>query len=69
MDPNEQEADQKLMQAEEVDTTAAVLESQGNQEESAELEKMAQEMKEGAEQQKMDSEAQISEAGQTPRTG
>lgn len=65
MDPNEQEADQKLIQANEVETTAVVLESQGNEEESGELEEMAQEMKEDAEQSKMDSEAQISEAGQT----
>lgn len=66
MDPNEQEADQKLMQAEEVDTTAAVLESQGNEEQSGELEEMAQDMKEGAEQQKTDSEAQISESNPAP---
>lgn len=61
MDPNEVEADQKLMQAEEVEDTATSLEVQGNENDSADLEKKAQEMKEGAEQQKMDSEAQISE--------
>lgn len=66
MDPNEQEADKTLMQAEEVDTTAAVLESQGNEEQSDELENMAQDMKEQAEQQKMDSEAQISESNPAP---
>lgn len=61
MDPNEVEADQKLMQAEEVEDTATSLEVQGNEKDSADLEKKAQDMKEGAEQQKMDSEAQISE--------
>lgn len=61
MDPNEIEADQKLMQAEEVEDTATSLEVQGNDEDSKDLEKKAQEMKEGAEQQKMDSESQISE--------
>lgn len=64
MDPNEVEADQKLMQAEEVEETATSLEVQGNDEDSKDLEKKAMEMKEGAEQQKMDSEAQISEGGQ-----
>lgn len=64
MDPNEVEADQKLMQAEEVEDTATSLEVQGNDEDSKDLEKKAMEMKEGAEQQKMDSEAQISEGNQ-----
>ena len=62
MDPNEQEADQKLMQAEEVEATAENLENQGNAQTSSILEETATELRETAEQQKIDTESQINEA-------
>lgn len=68
MDPNEQEADEKLMKAEEKDDEAEALRAQGDVVKGFEKEKEAQDMKEGGEQQKMDSEAQISEARSKQRS-
>lgn len=61
MDPNEQEADQKLMEANDAEVAAESLKDEGFNENSKVLEKKAQELKEQAEQQKIDTESQITE--------
>lgn len=62
MDPNEQEADEKLIQAEEVDAAAEAAERQGNAEAASKLEEVVITLQEDGEQQKMDTESQINEA-------
>jgi hypothetical protein len=62
MDPNEQEADQKLMEAEEVEATGENMRNQGNEKTASELNESANNLRETAEQQKIDTESQINEA-------
>jgi hypothetical protein len=61
MDPNEQEADEKLIQAEEIEDSAEILRAQGNTEDAAKLEEEAQDLKEGNEQKKMDAESLVNQ--------
>lgn len=61
MDPNEQEADENLIKANEVEVEAEAAEERGNGQKAEELTGKAVEMKEDAEQGKVDSEAQIHE--------
>lgn len=61
MDPNEQEMDEKLIKAEEVEDSATIQRSQGNENQASELEEKADEMKTEAEQGKIDTESQINE--------
>lgn len=67
MDPNEQEADQELIKAGDVEADAAGASAQGNEDKAEELEEKAQEMKEQAEQMKIDTESQINEANAAGR--
>lgn len=69
MDPNEQEADERLMEAEETEDSAQLLREAGNEETALKLEEKAQELKEGGEEQKMDSESLINQGMAEQRTG
>lgn len=62
MDPNEQEADVELQEAEEVDETATLIRSQGDDQTAQKLEDAASELREDGEQRKIDTESQIHEA-------
>lgn len=57
MDPNAQEADQKVENAEQIEQTAAELRGDGTSDAAVELETTAANLRDEAEQEKADAEA------------